>query len=744
MNMSLKNYPLFVINFLLCLPILINAQNTHSEHTQRCGTMEALAHKVSLDESIIERQQALETFTAKYIEQRSNSSELKEMETLVTIPTVVHILASNSNTLTNISDEQVVSQIEATNLDLRRLNVDAADTRAIFEAVAADFEIELCLAQQTPEGLPTNGIVRYSTDKTEFFTTEDDAKFTAEGGADAWDPTRYFNVWVVNKIEVSPSNSSEILGYAQFPDSGPLETYGVVMAYYCFGTMGIVSPPNHLGRIFTHEVGHCLNLRHIWGDGDCEVDDAVTDTPRAGSPNWGCPSTVDTCEDENDLPDMTENYMDYTNDVCQNMFSEGQKARARALFAPGGLKEFLINSNACQVPIIGGNDAGIVALSSPSGGSVCTFFLPSVTLRNFGTNVLESVQFNINVDDDISETYLWEGSLAPFTETEVFLTPISIINGTFLHEISIATSQPNGTVDANSANDEITASFASILPGESLPFSDNFEASDFPFVAYNVSNNDNGTFTIAPTISGNAIVADNLNNGAAIGTLNEVALNEFDLSGSLTNISFAVAYAQTTTSVIDDVLSVQISLDCGDTFTTIWELAGSELATITPQDNVFVPNSDNFTVYTLNDLDYSNYVNVIVKFVHTKGDGNNLYIDDINITAQEVGVGTVLVTSQGDIALSVLPNPVRTNCFTLNIDAATFNSSSTSTVLHYKVFAQNGSILVSDFININTTMTINERQTPLCLPNALPNGIYYLVAENGANSYKTKFVVLNN
>jgi len=129
-----------------------------------------------------------------------------------------------------------------------------------------------------------------------------------------------------------------ILGYAQFP-GGSAATDGVVVDPKYFGTTGTATAPFDGGRTMTHEVGHWLNLRHIWGDGRCNRDDFVADTPTSDRPNYGCPGFPTThCRST----DMTMNYMDYVNDDCMYMFSLGQKERMRALFGPGGVREGML------------------------------------------------------------------------------------------------------------------------------------------------------------------------------------------------------------------------------------------------------------------------------------------------------------------------------------------------------------------------------------------------------------------
>jgi len=237
-----------------------------------------------------------------------------------TIPVVVHVV--HKTTAENISDAQIHSQISVLNEDYRKKNGDVSTVPASFAPLATDARIEFELATVDPDGNPTDGIVRRKTTKASF-GDNDEVKFQASGGSDAWPADQYLNIWVCN---LQPW-----LGYAQFP-GGPANTDGVVILHTAFGTSGTAQAPFNLGRTATHEVGHWLNLRHIWGDdgGGCSGSDFVADTPNQAGPNYGTPSgTIITC---NNGPngDMYMNYMDYVDDAVMVMFSAGQVTRMQA------------------------------------------------------------------------------------------------------------------------------------------------------------------------------------------------------------------------------------------------------------------------------------------------------------------------------------------------------------------------------------------------------------------------------
>lgn len=262
---------------------------------------------------------------------------------IIYIPVVVHVLYNLPEH--NISDAQVLSQIDALNRDFSLSNDNRHDIPEAFQHLAADTRIRFCLAKVDPQGRPTTGIVRKHTDVT-FFQADESMKFSAAGGSDGWNPDYYLNIWVCNLF-------GQALGYSSTPGF-QRELDGVVIKWNVFGTVGNLRAPYNEGRTATHEVGHWLGLRHIWGDGLCASDD-IDDTPPQKSFNSGCPNfpKVSDCSINGD-GDMFMNYMDLTNDACMSMFTHGQKAKMRGIFALGNARNAMLGSNVCDSNLVAG------------------------------------------------------------------------------------------------------------------------------------------------------------------------------------------------------------------------------------------------------------------------------------------------------------------------------------------------------------------------------------------------------
>ena len=316
----------------ICVIILIISNFTiHAQ--ERCGTLAITKYyEDKYPEYKIARNQAnlqTETCTENYT---------KNID-VITIPVVVHVVW-NTNTQ-NISEAQIQSQIDVLNNDFRRTNIDQIMTPNIWQDIAADCEIEFCLATIDPNGSATTGITRTQTTQGSFSIMSDNVKSSSSGGIDPWPQDNYLNIWVCNL-------GGGLLGYATPPSSWSNPNDGVVIGYNYFGTTGALSAPYNKGRTATHEIGHWLNLEHIWGDNNCG-NDQVSDTPKQQEENYGVPSfphNPNSCNTTNASGDMFMNYMDYTNDAVMNLFTEGQKTRM--IIAINQYRSNILNHNLCS------------------------------------------------------------------------------------------------------------------------------------------------------------------------------------------------------------------------------------------------------------------------------------------------------------------------------------------------------------------------------------------------------------
>jgi len=315
-KVALALYALVLV-FTSCKKSAAPANDEQQAITKRsCGSYEVLQEQLRADPSLKQRMDQIEAFTTRMIQ----SGRVTKVGT-IEIPVVVHVVYNNSQQ--NINDLQIQSEIDVLNEDYNSSNKDIHNTPSLFSTVTSSgFGVHFTLVQTK----------RVQT-KLKSFPPNDAVKSTQKGGDDVIDPATKLNIWVCNL-------GQNLLGYAQFP-GGPPSTDGVVILYSAFGSRskypsGSYISKYDLGRTATHEIGHWMNLRHIWGDdgGSCSGTDYVDDTPNQASENYGCPSFPHvSCSNSGD---MSMNYMDYTDDACMYMFSKGQGQRALAVFTAGG------------------------------------------------------------------------------------------------------------------------------------------------------------------------------------------------------------------------------------------------------------------------------------------------------------------------------------------------------------------------------------------------------------------------
>jgi PKD repeat protein len=561
-----------------------------------------------------------------YLKESAQSSEIKSNHVKI-IPVVVHIIHNGGTE--NISDAQIQSQIDVLNEDFRKISGTNGDGNGI------DTEVEFCLAKITPDGQCTNGIVRIQSTLTNHLTYQR----SMLKNLSYWDNNRYLNIYVVKSI----NGTSGTLGYSSFP-GGPADEDGIVVRHNYFGKIGTASAS--LGRTTTHEISHWFGLYHTFNNGCgadvCSDGDYVCDTPPVASPNFNCP-TINSCSNEfPDVYDQIQNYLDYTNDACKNMFTAGQKTRMNAT-----LNTFRWDiwqySNIWST----GCDSNYV---SPICNAVADF------TSNAQTVCLGNPIVFTNKSLNNCTTYQWYfpgGS--PSVSNAVNPTVTYATLGSF--DVSLVATNSFGS-DSVTFSNFITITDPSI--GQVLPFSEGFETSDFPPNGIVIDNPDTGITweldSVAVQYSGNGSAKINNLINTNYGQSDALILPSFDLTSSSESpfLSFRWAYAKSDPSYSDELI-VLISTDCGVNFTQLFYRTGSALVTGPTQTTPYIP--DNSTVWKLANIDltsYASFTNAIFKIVNVTDGGNNLYIDNINVGSNILGIDE---KEYSGFMLNISPNP---------------------------------------------------------------------------------------
>ncbi len=655
-----------------------------------------------------EYEKAIQHWIANNPSAKTNQST----QSTIQIPLVVHMVYSS--TADSIGDAQIFSQIQILNDDYTRNNADKVNTPAPFATVAGAPMIQYCWAQRDPSGNATTGIERRKSTTTSW-STDNKVKSFSTGGLNAWDPSRYFNIWVCNL-------GGGLLGYGEFPTGTLSNTYGFVAGGTCFGNTGLAQAPYNKGRTATHEIGHCFNLNHTWGDGgQCGASDNCIDTPPqkggTASPagcNYGTPTypwQPNTCTRPdgagganvtNTNGDMFMNYMDYTDDGAMNMFSANQATRMLAVVNNPPYNA-LLSSNGCLPLTLPSLDAGIPSVNSPSGTVCSTTFIPIVTLKNWGSATLTSCSIKYKVDAGALQTYSWSGSLASLATTTVALPSTTTTAAT--HTFSANTASPNGGVDANAANDASSSTFNVAGGALTLPYFEGFEStSAFPFNGITIYNPDAATTwaksTTAHKTGAGSAYMDNFNY-TANKQIDDLILPFLDLTGGTNQqLTFQVAYQldtdPTSNPNFSDTLQILVSTNCGNTWTSVYKNFGVALTTITPafSANAFTPTSTQWRLETISLTAYASSNNAMIKFRNITDYENQLYIDDINITAT-----TGIRTEAASVGVLIHPNPSADGKFMVEIkqNQNEVNKLSVYDVLGNKVYEIDQKIPVGQY-----------------------------------------------
>ncbi|SFB02186.1 Por secretion system C-terminal sorting domain-containing protein [Flavobacterium swingsii] len=446
---------------------IVNPENITPSGYIRCASTE-YEDFLRAKNPKMESKERFENWMAQKIQQQQTMSQSGG---IIYIPVVVHVIHNGDayGTNENISDEQVQSQITVMNQDFRRM---AGTPGFNSNPVGADIQVEFVLAKADPNGNPTNGINRVNLCQATWSTGEIDSSVKPKT---IWDPTLYMNMWSVNFTD------TQLLGYAQFPETSlagmspapqNANSDGVVANYATFGSSalasGSFSPPFDRGRTMTHEVGHFLGLRHIWGDDACPTpatnvatnEDFCADTPAAAAANGGCPAGTNSCAAPGN--DMIENYMDYTDDTCMNIFTADQKTRITTVLNNSPRRAYGASNKDAAIALFA-NDAQVIIENGCQAEPNCTTPNPAspakiILLYNRGTATMTSAAISYNINGGTNYVNNWSGSLAPNKYATITLANTAV-NGTLNTSITAV----NGGADARATNNTASKTFGSNL-----------------------------------------------------------------------------------------------------------------------------------------------------------------------------------------------------------------------------------------------------------------------------------------
>ncbi len=692
----------FLIAFLtFSLSSQAQHQHNHGEN-EVCGTDEIIEQLFGNDREYQQQREEVEAWIDEYIANNPPTevrNENGESTNIHRIPVVFHVMYDTEED--NISKYQIMDALRVLNEDYRRKNADTVNLRNIFLSRSADFEVEFHLARVDPNGNCTDGINRVQTREAENSTNNIKR-------LSMWNNRKYLNIWTVGAIS-SNIPQGLLLGYAFFPQPNQSGfNDGVLQRHDRTGSVGTSVS---LGRTLTHEVGHYLNLHHPFSNG-CNGGDFVNDTPPAAQANFGCNLSTNSCGGA--LPDMIENYMDYSNDVCQNTFTNGQKARSKAVLNNPQLRGDVTRTNNLK-------ETGVV------GGDVCEpiadFFAQTNIICSGDT--VKFVDASIGANPDEYTWYFENGT--PATSNERY--PQVVFNQEGVHRVSLVVKNDAGQ-DSISIRNSVWVKYDEPSPFQSW-LREDFEGIEIPNLNWSLHR-----------IGSTDVPVEVTNDASFDGTRSALfGLHETNEHGIFRLVSPNIDMTRAQSAILqfnyahapkhndaNTALRINISIDCGKTWANRRTIQGSMLATAPATTSNFIPQSQ--SEWSSTQVSLAQFAGadseILIMFEVENAGGNNLYIDNVNLDV----VLSDNTFESGERRFEAFPNPA-SESLTINIQ------SPLEDMAKVELISVTGQVVWQENIELSAG---ERKQIEVSNFANLPAGVYMLRNDNGAGREVKKII----
>lgn len=643
------------MRYILLFALVFNSFSLFAQRT--CGAHHLHEKAMANDPMYRQKSEEIEEFTKRFIEKKATLRAAADEELI--IPVVFHVVYKTDDQ--NISDTRLKEQIKILNDDFNALNSDISKVPEPFKLSVGMFKVKFVLANRDTKGNITTGINRYKTTVNAFSIDSEGIKSASKGGANAWDPNSYLNIWVGNIYDEA---EGDLLGYASFPSNAGKSTDGVALHYHHVGKTGSLRPYN-LGRTATHEFGHYFNLYHIWGDADrCTADDGIGDTPSQYTSSSGVPTFPKTDQCTKDYPGiMFMNFMDYSNDEALLMFTNMQADRMLA--ALNGPRASLLKSKG-YVPTID-LDVSASAITSPEAIECYNEITPKVVVYVDGAKEVSSLEIAMKIDNGTPLVGTWTGKLVQDDAIQLAFSPITVSEGN--HTITFTINKVNGVVDDNTTNNSVSKSFTIGVTKKNLPLVEDFESANLVNKGITILNED-GKITwlrSKKNVSSEGSYSLYMNNydydpeyyATTLGQYDDIIFPFLDLSNEVgVEMTFdvaAAAYTDPNANSKRDSLQVLVSTDCGNTYDILYNKYGKNLITVdTAVKTAFNPVSSQWRSETINLDKYAgnDLVRVIIRNISQWQ--NNIFVDNVKINNRVI---TAIHDQVVDNDIVLYPNP---------------------------------------------------------------------------------------